>query len=172
MHDSFTAHYRPALHPAQASPLGYLMEAIARGLGVAVKACTSLLWLAGWHPFNLLSLLRGRPPAPPPLPAPAASQQSAVTVPRRISALHREERISANHSAHLHTRSQRSTWALWAAPLLYKIWQSHHTDSTSSTLTAEGSSQDHSFSNWIIFFFCHLRTLYRNLFSGTLWPCK
>lgn len=33
MHDSFTAHYRPTLHPAQASPLGYLMEAIAWGVG-------------------------------------------------------------------------------------------------------------------------------------------
>lgn len=33
MHDSFTAHYRPTLLPAQASPLGYLMEAIAWGVG-------------------------------------------------------------------------------------------------------------------------------------------
>lgn len=33
MHDAFTAHYRPTLHPAQASPLGYLMEAIAWGVG-------------------------------------------------------------------------------------------------------------------------------------------
>lgn len=140
-------------------------------------------WLVGIHlifwvfygarPHPLLR--SSSPPAPPPLPAPAASQRSAVTVPRRISALHREERISAHHSAHLHTRSQRSTWALWAAPLLYKTWQSHHTDSTSSTLAAEGSSQDHSFSNWIIylfFFFCDWRTLYPNLFSGTLWQCK
>lgn len=135
------------------------------GLGVAVKACISMLWLAGWDPFNLLSLLQGPPPsAPPPLPAPPASQQHAVSVPGRISALHREERISANHSAHLHARSQRNTWALRAAPPLYKTWQSHHTGSTSSTATAvRGSTQDHSSSSWIIFFFCDSGTLYHTV---------
>lgn len=48
------------------------------GLGVAVKACISLLWLAGWDPFNLVGLLQGPPPLLLPLFPPQQLHNSAL----------------------------------------------------------------------------------------------
>lgn len=136
-----------SFRPTQSPLLGYLMVVWGRGTGY-YKAGASVLRLAGGIPLICSDYYRVHPHTPPPLFALTDSihtQQCAVSVPGRISALHREERISHSHSAHLHTCSQRTTWAPKAAPLLYKSWHSYHRVSTSSTLTAvRRFKRDHS----------------------------
>lgn len=77
--------------------LGYLMVEWGRG-GSHYEAGVSSLWLAGGIRL-ICCLLHGvHPRTPPPLSARPDSihtQQCAVSVPARISALHREERISS-----------------------------------------------------------------------------
>lgn len=136
-----------SFRPTQSPLLGYLMVVWGRGTGY-YKAGASVLRLAGGIPLICSDYYRVHPHTPPPLfalPDSIHTQQCTVSVPGRISALHREERISHSHSAHLHTCSQRTTWAPKAAPLLYKSWHSYHRVSTSSTLTAvRRLKRDHS----------------------------
>lgn len=145
-----------SFRPTQSPLLGYLMVVWGRGTGY-YKAGASVLRLAGGIPLICSDYYRVHPHTPPPLFALTDSihtQQCAVSVPGRISALHREERISHSHSAHLHTCSQRTTWAPKAAPLLYKSWHSYHRVSTSSTLTAvRRFKRDHSCCLFWFFFF-------------------
>lgn len=145
-----------SFRPTQSPLLGYLMVVWGRGTGY-YKAGASVLRLAGGIPLICSDYYRVHPHTPPPLFALTDSihtQQCAISVPGRISALHREERISHSHSAHLHTCSQRTTWAPKAAPLLYKSWHSYHRVSTSSTLTAvRRFKRDHSCCLFWFFFF-------------------
>lgn len=144
-----------SFRPTQSPLLGYLMVVWGRGTGY-YKAGAFVLRLAGGIPLICSDYYRVHPHTPPPLFALTDSihtQQCAVSVPGRISALHREERISHSHSAHLHTCSQRTTWAPKAAPLLYKSWHSYHRVSTSSTLTAvRRFKRDHSCCLFCFFF--------------------
>lgn len=68
-----------------------------RGSGY-YKAGVFMLWLAGGIHLIFCDYYRVRPCTPPPRsahPGSIRTQQCAVSVPGRISALHREERISA-----------------------------------------------------------------------------
>ncbi len=98
MHDSFSAHYHPTLIPSYpGSHIWWRQLCGGRGSGY-YKAGVSMLWLAGGIPLICCDYYRVRPCTPPPhsaRPDSIHTQQCAVSVPGRISALHREERISA-----------------------------------------------------------------------------
>lgn len=87
-----------SFRPTQAPLLGYLMEMVVWGRGGGYyKAGVSMLWLAGGIHLICCVYYRVRPCTPPPRsarPNGIHTQQCAVSVPGRISALHREERIS------------------------------------------------------------------------------
>lgn len=86
-----------SFHPTQAPLFGYLMEVAVWGRGSGhYKACVCMLWLAGGIHLICCDYYRVRPHTPPPHSARPDSihTQCAVSVPERISALHREERIN------------------------------------------------------------------------------
>lgn len=85
-----------SFHPTQAPLLRYLMEVAVWGRGSSHhKACVCMLWLAGGIHLICCDYYRVHPHTPPPHSARPDSihTQCTVSVPGRISALHREERI-------------------------------------------------------------------------------
>lgn len=98
MHDSFIAHYHPTLISSNPGSPARISDGDVWGRGRGYyKAGVSMLWLAGGIHLICCDYYRVCSHTPPPRsarPDCIRTQQCAVCVPGRISALHREERIS------------------------------------------------------------------------------